>query len=192
MTRRTMAIAAAVLIVAGGILLVVLWPRHAPIAARTETVRYGAFESTLPASGTIEHAQTRTFTALVAGNLDHFAVTPGRARPGRRLARKSIANTGVVEAEETAYAAYLGAAARARGAVAANRVLPTQNRSAVVSAEANLEQARFAENQARADARAGAQSGLGYGAPSAAEQKAQSDATLAKAIDRSARGRSAS
>jgi HlyD family secretion protein len=180
MTRRTVAIAAAVLIIAGGVLLVVLWPRHAPVAAHTETVRYGAFESTLPASGTIEHAQTRTFTALVAGNLDHFAVVPGeRVRAGALLV--SIANTGVVEAEETAYAAYLGAAARARGAVAANRVLPTQNRSAVVSAEANLEQARFAENQARADARAGAQSGLGYGAPSAAEQKAQSDATLAKA-----------
>jgi RND family efflux transporter MFP subunit len=175
-----------VIIIAAAVVVVILLgafvarPHEATITARLQTLAPAQFETRLPESGTLQRPQTETLSALVGGTLDHFAVTPGqRVSAGTVVA--VIANAQVVNAADTAQAAYLAAAARAETAGENNALMPLQNRSNVVQAEAALEQARFNLNQARQDVRAGAQSGLGYGGTSADAQRAAADAQVANA-----------
>jgi multidrug efflux pump subunit AcrA (membrane-fusion protein) len=148
---------------------------------RVVTVQRGDFEVKLPETGLVQRPQTEILAALVAGNLERIAVKPGQhVAAGQLMA--SIGNPQLVNAEQDAHDAYLASLGRTRSAVATNTALPAQNRSAVVQAEATLEQTRFNLNQAIQDARAGAESGLGYGGQSAAAQRAQVDAAVANAL----------
>jgi len=135
-------------------------PRSSSIAARLQTIAYATFQTRLPETGTLQRPEPQTLSALVAGNLARFNVTPGQhVEAGTVVA--VISNPQIVNAADTAHATYLAAAARSETADENNAVLPLQNRSSVVQAEAALEQARFNLNQARQDVSAGAQSGLG-------------------------------
>ncbi|HEX3464193.1 MAG TPA: HlyD family efflux transporter periplasmic adaptor subunit [Candidatus Elarobacter sp.] len=173
-----------IILVAGLLVVVVLGaiaarPQGKAPPARVITVSYTRFVTKLPETGVVQRPQTQTLTALVAGNVAQIYVRPGQhVSRGQLLA--TISNPQLVNAVETARAAYEAAAARARTAQATNATLPTTNRSAVVQAQAQLEQARFALNQAIQDERAGAQSGLGYGGTTAAQQRAAADAAVAQ------------
>lgn len=154
-------------------------PQGKGITARVVTVAYTRYQSKLPETGIVQRPQTQTLAALVTGNLAQIFVRPGQhVSAGQVLA--TISNPQLVNAEQTAHQAYLAAEGRARTATATNSVLPAQNRSSVVQAEAALEQARFNLHQAIQDQRAGAQSGLGYGGTSAAQQRAAADAVVAQ------------
>jgi len=155
-------------------------PRSSSIAARLQTIAYATFQTRLPETGTLQRPEPQTLSALVAGNLARFNVTPGQhVEAGTVVA--VISNPQIVNAADTAHATYLAAAARSETADENNAVLPLQNRSSVVQAEAALEQARFNLNQARQDVSAGAESGLGYGGTSSGEQRAVADAAVANA-----------
>jgi len=174
-----------ILIVAAAIAVILIGafvarPHDTAIEARLQTVKRTTFETRLPESGTLQRPQTQTLSALVGGNLARFTVAPGQhVEAGEVVA--IVANPQVVNAADTAHATYLAAAARSETASETNAVLPLQNRSNVVQAQAALEQARFNLNQAQQDVRAGAESGLGYGGTSADEQRAVADAAVANA-----------
>ena len=174
-----------IILIAGAILIIALGvvaarPHGSGPVARTITAGYGNFQTKLPETGMIQRPQTTILAALVAGNVDRIYARPGQhVYAGQLLA--TIANPQLVNAEQDAHQAYLAAAGRARSAEETNEALPAQNRSAVVQAQAQVEQARFNLNQAIQDARAGAQSGLGYGGQSATQQRAAADAAVATA-----------
>jgi RND family efflux transporter MFP subunit len=172
-------------ILLGGLVVIVLLaivfgrPHNDAITARVITVSYGRYQTKLPETGIVQRPQTQTLAALVSGNLGQIFVRPGQhVVAGQLLA--TISNPQLVDAAATAQQAYLSAQGRARTAASTNATLPTQNRSAVVQAEANVETARFTLNQAIQDERAGTQSGLGYGGTSAAQQRAAADSTVAQ------------
>ncbi len=173
-----------IILLAGLLVVIVLGaiaarPQGKAPPARVVKVAYTRFQTKLPETGVVQRPETQTLAALVAGNVDRIYVHPGQhVSRGQLLA--TISNPQVVNAAETAQAAYDAAIGRARTAQQTNATLPTQNRSAVVQAEAQLEQARFALNQAIQDERAGAQSGLGYGGTTAAQQRAAADAAVAQ------------
>jgi HlyD family secretion protein len=176
--RRNLVVLAVGLLAIVAIGVVAAGPHGNAIVARTAQVGYTRFQTKLPETGVIQRPRTHVLAALVAGNLARINVKPGeRVQAGTELA--TISNPQLVNAEQDAHQAYLAAAGRARSALAANAALPSQNRSAVVQAEASLEQARFNLNQAVQDERAGVQSGLGYGGTSAAQQRAAADADVA-------------
>ncbi len=154
-------------------------PHDGAITARVVTVAFTRFQTKLPETGQVQRPQTQTLAALAAGNVDRIFVHPGQHVSGGQLLA-TISNPQLVDAEATAHEAYLSAAARARTAAAANATLPSTNRSAIVQAQANLQSARSALNQAIQDERAGAQSGLGYGGTSASQQRAAADAAVAQ------------
>jgi HlyD family secretion protein len=173
------------LILIGGLLAIVVIgaiaarPHASAITARVVTVTYTHYQTKLPETGVVQRPQTQTLAALVSGNLDRVFVRPGQhVSSGQLLA--TISNPQLADAEATARQAYLSAQGRARTIASTNATLPAQNRSAVVQAEANLETARFTLNQAIQDQRAGAQSGLGYGGTSAAQQRAAADTNVAQ------------
>ena len=173
------------LIVLGGLVVVVLIavfatrPQGQAPTVTVVTASYTRFQTKLPETGVVQLPETRTLAALVAGNVGSIFVHAGQhVAQGQLLA--TISNPQLVDAEATAHQTYLSAAGHARTAQQTNATLPAQNRSAVVQAEANLEQARFALQQAIQDQRAGAQSGLGYGGTSAAQQRAAADANVAQ------------
>jgi len=154
-------------------------PHGDALTVRTVTVAYTRFQTKLPETGIVQRPQTQTLTAMVAGNVGQIYVHPGQhVSAGQLLA--TISNPQLLDAAATAQAAYQAAQGRARTAQSTNSALPAQNRSAVVQAQASLEQARFNLSQAIQDQRAGAQSGLGYGGTSAAQQRAAADATVAQ------------
>jgi RND family efflux transporter MFP subunit len=173
-----------IILLAGLLVVIVLGaiaarPQGKAPPARVVKVTYTRFQTKLPETGVVQRPETQTLAALVAGNVDRIYVHPGQhVSRGQLLA--TISNPQVVNAEQTARAAYDAAVGRARTAQQTNATLPTQNRSSVVQAEAQLEQARFALNQAVQDQRAGAQSGLGYGGTTAAQQRAAADAAVAQ------------
>jgi RND family efflux transporter MFP subunit len=174
-----------VLILIGALIVVILIgvfaARPQGNAASVNVVRasYTHFQTKLPETGVVQRPQTQTLAALVTGNIERIYVHPGQhVAQGQLLA--AISNPQLVDAEASAHDTYLSAEGRLRTAEQSNAVLPQQNRSNVVQAEAALEQARFNLNQARQDQRAGAQSGLGYGGTSAAQQRAAADATVAQ------------
>ena len=154
-------------------------PHNDAVTARVVKVAYTHYQMKLPETGVVQRPLTQTLTALVSGNIDHIYVRPGQHVAGGQLLA-TISNPQLFNAEQTANQAYVASAGRARTAASTNSVLPAQNRSSVVQAEAALEQARFNLNQAIQDQRAGAQSGLGYGGTSAAQQRAAADANVAQ------------
>jgi len=174
-----------ILILIGGLLAIVVVgaiaarPHDSATTVRVVTVGYTRYQTKLPETGVVQRPQTQTLAALVAGNLGRIYVRPGQhVSSGQLLA--TISNPQLVDAAMTAQQTYLGAQGRARTTASTNATLPAQNRSAVVQAEANLETARFTLNQAIQDQRAGAQSGLGYGGTSAAQQRAAADTNVAQ------------
>ncbi len=173
------------LIVLGALVVVILIaafaarPKGDAPPAGVATVGYTRFQTKLPETGVIQLPETQTLAAMVGGNIGTISVHAGQHVSGGQLLA-TISNPQLVDAEATAHDAYLAAAGRARTAAQTNATLPAQNRSAVVQAEANLEQARFALQQAIQDQRAGAQSGLGYGGTSAAQERAAADTTVAQ------------
>lgn len=177
--RRNLFILIGVLIAVVIVGVVAARPHGRPVVVRTATAAYGHYETQLPESGVVQRPLTRTLAALVPGNLGEIYAHPGQhVARGQLLA--TIANAQLVDAETTAHDAYLAARGRAQSAEAANGALPAQNKSAVVQAQAALETARFTLNQALQDQRAGAQSGLGYGGTSAAQQRAAADTNVAQ------------
>jgi HlyD family secretion protein len=176
--RRNLLILAAGLVAIVALGVIAARPHGDAIVTRTVRVGYTRFQTKLPETGVVQRPQTNVLAALVTGNVARIEVKPGQhVRAGAELA--TISNPQLVNAEQDAHQAYLAAAGRARTAVATNTALPAQNRSAVVQAQASLEQARFSLNQAIQDERAGAQSGLGYGGTSATQQRAAADADVA-------------
>jgi HlyD family secretion protein len=174
-----------VIILLAGLLVVVVLgaiaarPQGKPPTARVVTAAYARYQTKLPETGVVQRPQLQTLAALVSGNVGAIYVRPGQhVAAGQLLA--TIANPQIVNAAQTARAAYDAAAGRARTTQATNATLPTTNRSSVVQAQAALEQARFALNQAIQDERAGAQSGLGYGGTTATQQRAAADAAVAQ------------
>ncbi|MBV9409231.1 MAG: HlyD family efflux transporter periplasmic adaptor subunit [Candidatus Eremiobacteraeota bacterium] len=177
--RRNILILIAGLVVIVVVGAVMARPQGKATTVGVVTASYTHFQTKLPETGYVERPETTTLAALVSGNLGQIYVRPGQhVSAGQLLA--TIDNPQLVDAELTARAAYEAAQGRARSAQQTNATLPASNRSAVVQAEASLEQARFALNQAIQDQRAGAQSGLGYGGTSAAQQRAAADATVAQ------------
>jgi RND family efflux transporter MFP subunit len=154
-------------------------PRVKAVAARVVTVARTRYQTKLPETGVVQRPLTNVLTALVAGNLERIWVKPGDHVHGGQLLA-TISNPQLVNAEQDAHDAYVAAEGRARTAAATNGALPAQNRSAVVQASAALQAARSTLNQAITDQRAGAQSGLGYGGTSAAQQRAAADADVAQ------------
>jgi HlyD family secretion protein len=177
--RRNIVILAIALVAIIGIGALAARPKGKPVTVRVVTAGYTRYQTKLPMTGVVQRPLTQTLTALVPGNLQQIYVHPGqRVSRGQLLA--TISNPQLVNTEQTAHEAYLAAQGRARTTQSTNTVLPTQNRSAVVQAQAALEQARFNLNQAITDQRAGAQSGLGYGGTSASQQRAAADALVAQ------------
>jgi RND family efflux transporter MFP subunit len=173
---RAAALAAIVVLVVA-VIAVVAWPRRSATPVSVTVARYGTFETTLPASGTLQRPHVRILPALVPGNVERIDVTPGqRVMAGQLL--MTIANPALVSAEATAHATYLAAEAHAQSASTTD---PAHNQANIVQAEAALEQARFNASQARQDLAAGAESGLGYGAPSADESRSIAAANVARA-----------
>ena len=166
--------ALAVIVIVG---VIAARPHGNALPVRVVTVTYGRYQTKLPESGVIQRPQTRTLAALVPGNVGEIYVHPGQ-HVSRAQLLATIANAQLVDTEATAHDAYLAAQGRARSAESPNATLPTQHRSAVVQAQAAVETARFTLNQALQDQRAGAQSGLGYGGTSAAQQRAAADTNV--------------
>jgi HlyD family secretion protein len=177
--RRNIVIIIVALVAVIAIGAIAARPKGKPVTVRVVTVAYTRYQTKLPMTGVVQRPQTQTLAALVPGNVSLIYVHAGqRVASGQLLA--TIANPQLVNAEQTAYEAYLASQGRARTAQATSSTLPTQNRSTVVQAQAALEQARFNLNQAITDQRAGAQSGLGYGGTSASQQRAAADAVVAQ------------
>jgi RND family efflux transporter MFP subunit len=155
-------------------------PHDAGLEAKIATVRYDRFTTRLPETGVVQRPQTATLAALVPGNIKAIRVGPGdRVTAGQLLVE--LSNPQLISNLQSAQAAYDAAVARAASAVETNAVLPAQNRSNVVQAEYNLEQARFNLNAAITDQKNGAQSGLGYGGSTAESQRVAADANVANA-----------
>jgi HlyD family secretion protein len=177
--RRNLIIIAVVLVAIVGLGALAARPHNNAVTVRVVKVAYTRYQMKLPETGVVQRPLTQTLAAMVAGNVDHIYVRPGQhVGSGQLLA--TISNPQLVNAEQTAHQAYVAAEGRARTAASSNAVLPAQNRSSIVQAEAALEQARFNLNQAIQDQRAGAQSGLGYGGTSAAQQRAAADTNVAQ------------
>ncbi|MDB5073308.1 MAG: secretion protein HlyD [Candidatus Eremiobacteraeota bacterium] len=177
--RRNIIIFAIALVAIIGIGAIAARPKGKPITVRVTTVSYTRYQTKLPMTGVVQRPQTQTLAALVPGNIQQIYVHPGQhVSRGQLLA--AISNPQLVNTEQTAHEAYVAAQGRARTAQSTSTALPAQNRSAVVQAQAALEQARFNLNQAITDQRAGAQSGLGYGGTSASQQRAAADALVAQ------------
>ena len=172
-------------ILLGGLVVIILIalifarPHDDATTVQVSKVGYARFQTKLPETGVVQRPQTQTMAALVTGNLGQIYVRAGQhVASGQLLA--TISNPQLIDAATTAQQAYLAAQGRARTIASTNSTLPAQNRSGIVQAEANLETARFNLNQAIQDQRAGAQSGLGYGGTSAAQQRAAADTTVAQ------------
>jgi RND family efflux transporter MFP subunit len=155
-------------------------PKGQAVAVRTEVVRIGHFTTTLPETGVVQRPSTRVLPALVGGNLGSINVhAGGLVRAGDVVA--TIVNPQIQSALATAESTYAAAAARAQNAVETNSALPAQNRSSVVQAQAGLQAANVALQQARQDLASGQQSGLGYSGTTAEDQRLVADAAVAKA-----------
>jgi len=181
MNRRRNAvilIAALAVIVALG--LVAARPGQNAVEVRESAVRYSNFLTKLPETGVIQLPRVVTIPAGVPGTMGEVRVRAGeRVQTGELLATifNEQISSNVSDAEENANAA----AGKAQSVAEQNAVLPEQNRSAVVQAEAAVVAARSQLTQAQQDLVAGAQSGLGYGAQTAEEQRLTADSTLSKA-----------
>jgi HlyD family secretion protein len=178
--RRNVIIIVVVLVAIVALGALAARPHNDAVTARVVKAAYTRYQTKLPETGVVQRPRTQTLAALVGGNVDQIYVHPGQhVSAGQLLA--TISNPQLVNAEQTAHDAYVAATARARTAASTNGALPAQNRSAIVQAQAAVENARFTLNQSIQDERAGAQSGLGYGGQSAAAQRASAEASVATA-----------
>lgn len=150
------------------------------MTVREMNVKRATFSTRLPESGVVQRPTLQTVAALVGGNLGSVLVKPGdHVTAGELLA--TIDNPQLLSTAQNSQQAYRSAAAHAQSAEEGNAALPAQNRSAIVQAQAAVEQARARLTQARQDRATGAQSGLGYGGSSAAEQRLQAETASARA-----------
>jgi multidrug efflux system membrane fusion protein len=150
------------------------------VAVRETTIHYGAFTTKLPETGVVQHPLLITIPAGVGGNMGLINVKAGdRVVEGQLLA--TIVNPQLVSSLHDAEMTAMSAEGRSSSASQANAVLPAQNRSSVVQAEAAVVAARTGLNQARQDLLTGQQSGLGYSGQSAEEQRLIANATVDKA-----------
>ncbi|MFN2459260.1 MAG: efflux RND transporter periplasmic adaptor subunit [Candidatus Velthaea sp.] len=154
--------------------------KPASVEAKMETVKLTHFTTRLPETGVVQRPKTATLTALVPGNIATVFVKPGdHVIAGQLLV--ALSNPQLLSNAQGAHDTYMAAAGRAQTASQTNAVLPAQNQSSVAQAEYNLEQARFALNQAITDERNGAQSGLGFGDSTAEGQRVTANANVANA-----------
>jgi len=175
------------ILVACGLAVVVLLgiygavrPRGPTVDAKVDTVKVGDFMTTLPETGVVQRPRSVVLPTLVGGNIGTIGVHAGqRIAKGDVIA--TIVNPQVNSALQTAQAAYDAAQGRAQSAVETNAALPAQNRSSVVQAQANLQQAIVGLQQAQQDYASGQQSGLGYGGSTADDQRVAADTAVAKA-----------
>lgn len=145
---------------------------HSATTVRETVVRSSTFETRLPESGVVQRPRLQTVATLVGGNVGSIFVKPGDGvAAGQLLA--TIENPQLNSTAQSSSSAYMAALAHAQSAAA------TTNTS-IAQARANLESARARLTQAQQDLANGSQSGLGYGGNSAADQRAQSDAALAR------------
>jgi RND family efflux transporter MFP subunit len=178
--RNLIALSASLVLVLAIGIFAAARPKDTPIEAKLQTVDYTHFTTRLPETGVVQRPQTETLSALVPGNIAAVRVKPGdRISAGQVLVE--LSNPQLVSSEAGARAAYEAALGRASSAEETNAVLPAQNRSSVVQAEFNLEQAKFNLNAAVADQKNGAQSGLGYGGATAESQRVAADSNVANA-----------
>jgi RND family efflux transporter MFP subunit len=181
MNRRRNAILAVVGLVAVVALgIFAARPTNSATEVRETVVKYGSFSTKLPETGVIQLPHVVTLPAGVTGTMGRILVQAGeRVHAGDLLA--TILNDQIVsnvrDAEDTA----VSADGKARSIAETNAVLPEQNRSAVVQAQASVVAARSALTQAQQDLVAGSQSGLGYGGQTAEEQRLAAESTLSKA-----------
>ena len=166
------------LFVAAGILLALfialiaglLFSRRAPPAPNVITMRPAPFIVQLPVNGVVQYPHIQTLPARVAAIIDRIYVKPGQhVTAGELLA--TLDNPEVLSAAQTSAAAYRSASAKASSA-------QLTGGANVMEASANLETARARLEQARQDQLNGLQSGLGYGNSTAADLRAQAQATL--------------
>ncbi len=150
------------------------------LTVRQIIVKRATFSTRLPESGVVQRPRLQTVAALVGGNLGTVLAKPGdRVNAGQLLA--TIYNPQLLSTAQSTEQAYRSAVAHAQTAAEGNAALPAQNRSGIVQAEAAVEQARARLTQARQDQATGAQSGLGYGGSSAAEQRLAAETSVARA-----------
>jgi HlyD family secretion protein len=177
--RRNAVIVIVALAVVVALGLLAARPGKNAAEVRETVVHYGSFLTKLPETGVVQLPRVVTIPAGVPGNMGEVLVRAGdRVHAGELLAtilNEQIASN-VRDAEENANSA----AGKAQSVAEENAVLPEQNRSAVVQAEAAVVAARSQLTQAQQDLVAGAQSGLGYGAQTAEEQRLTADSTLSK------------
>lgn len=174
------------LLVVAGLALIVLLGAFASrsgkkaVDVQESVIRTGSFLTKLPETGVVQLPRTLTIPAAVAGNLGTIAVHGGEhVAAGQLLA--TIVNeqisSNVRDAEDSALSAH----GKARSIAESNAVLPQQNRSAIVQAQAAVVAARSQLTQAEQDVVAGSQSGLGYGGTTAQEQRLAAQTVLSKA-----------
>jgi len=150
------------------------------VTVRQLIVKRATFSTKLPESGVVQRPLLQTVAALVGGNLGSVLVKPGdHVNAGQLLA--TIDNPQLISTAQSSQQAYRSAAAHAQSAEEGNAALPATNRSAIVQAQAAVEQARARLTQARQDQATGAQSGLGYGGSSAAEQRLGAETAVSRA-----------
>ncbi len=166
------------IIVAAGILLVlavaliagIVYSRRAPPQPAVIVVRAAPFVVQLPESGVVQYPQIQMLSARAPATIGHIFVKSGQhVSAGQVLA--TLDNPQVLSAAQSTQAAYRSAVAKASSA----QVTGGAN---VMEANANLETARARLEQARQDLANGLQSGLGYGNSTAADLRAQAQATL--------------
>ncbi len=155
-------------------------PAKPAIPVREAVVRYGDFITKLPETGVVQLPRTVTIPAGVSGNLAVVAVRAGQRVAGDQLLA-TIANEQLASTERDAEQTVAAANGKAQSIAETNAVLPQQNRSTVLQAQANLVATRSQLTQAQQDLVAGAQSGLGYGGSTAQGQRLSAEAALAKA-----------
>lgn len=178
--RRNSIIAVAAIAIVALAGMIFARPTASAIPAREVVVHYSDFLTKLPETGVVQLPQTVTIPAGVSGNLGLVNVRAGqRVSAGTLLA--TIVNPQLVSTERAAEATLAGADGKARSVAEINAVLPQQNRSSVLQAQASLVAARSQLTQARQDLVAGAQSGLGYGGSTAEAQRISAESTLARA-----------
>jgi RND family efflux transporter MFP subunit len=162
-----------ILIVVGGLVLLIIVAvvagksRHSDAATVAEqTVKYTAFTTKLPENGVVQRPRTQTIATEISGNLENIYVHAGDHVTGGQLLA-TISNPQIVSTANGSADSYRSAVAHAQ--------------SAALAARASLLTARERLTQAQADLANGSQSGLGYGGGSAADQRAQAEATLSNA-----------
>ncbi len=155
-------------------------PTKSAIPIRETVVHYGDFITKLPETGVVQLPRTVTIPAGVAGNLGDVSARAGQhVGAGQLLA--TIVNEQLASTTHDAETTLAAAEGKAQSITEANAVLPQQNRSSVLQAQASLVAARSQLTQAQQDLVAGAQSGLGYGGSTAQGQRLSAESALSKA-----------